>query len=67
VYLAYNNSRELITLIKIVNARGVIIKLMLILLKKAHLERFYQDLGDDVLVSISNIMYINNKLALDYI
>jgi hypothetical protein len=53
--------------VEIVNARGVIIKLMLILLEKAHLERFYQDLGDNVLVGISNTAYINNELTLDYI
>jgi hypothetical protein len=40
---------------------------MLILPGKAYLERFYQDLGDDVLVGISNTVYINNKLTLDYI
>jgi hypothetical protein len=67
VYLVYNNSRELITLVEAVSARGVVIKLMLILLGKAHLERFYQDLSDNVLVSISNTAYINDELALDYI
>jgi hypothetical protein len=53
--------------VETVSARGAIIKLMLILLEKAHLERFYQDLGDNVLVGISNTAYINNKLTLDYI
>jgi hypothetical protein len=66
-YLAYNNSQEVIMLVEVVSARGVVIKLMLILLRKAYLERFYQDLDDNVLISISNTIYINNKLALDYI
>jgi hypothetical protein len=67
VYLAYNNSRELIILVKIVSARGTIIKLMFILLEKTYLERFYQDLGDNVLLSLSNTIYINNKLVYKYI
>jgi hypothetical protein len=66
-YLACDNSRELITSVEAVSARGVVIELMLILPGKAHLERFYQDLGDDVLVGISDTAYINNELALDYI
>jgi hypothetical protein len=66
-YLAYNNSQELITLVEAVSARGAVIKPMLILLGKTHLERFYQDLADDILVDMLDTAYINNELAYQYI
>jgi hypothetical protein len=40
---------------------------MLILLGKTHLERFYQNLADDILVDMLDTTYINNKLAYQYI
>jgi hypothetical protein len=40
---------------------------MLILLGKTYLERFYQDLANDVLVGMSDTTYINNELAYQYI
>jgi hypothetical protein len=67
VYLACDNSRELITLVEAVSARGTIIKLMFILPGKTHLERFYQDLDDDVLLDLSDTVYINDELAYEYI
>ena len=40
---------------------------MLILLGKTHLERFYTDLGDNVLVGLSNTGYTNDELYYQYI
>jgi hypothetical protein len=40
---------------------------MFILPGKTHLERFYQDLGDDVLLGLSDTAYINDELVYEYI
>jgi hypothetical protein len=36
---------------------------MFILVEKTYLERFYQDLANNVLINILDTTYINNKLA----
>jgi DDE superfamily endonuclease len=53
--------------VEAVSAGGAVIKEMLILPAKCHLERWYEDLGDDVLVGISESGYINNELLYEYI
>jgi Tc5 transposase DNA-binding domain len=66
-YLASDNSRDLVTSVEAVSAGGAIIKEMLILPGKTHLERFYTDLGDNVLVGLSETRYTNDELSYKYI
>jgi hypothetical protein len=54
-------------LIEAVSAGGAVIKEMLILLAKCYLERWYKDLRDNVLISISESGYTNNELLYEYI
>ena len=62
-----NNNREYITVIEIVNVIETVIKSILILLRKVHLERFYRDLKNEVLISLSDTEYVNDKLIFTYI
>jgi DDE superfamily endonuclease len=50
-----------------VSAGGAVIKEMLILPAKCHLECWYKDLGDDVLVGVSESGYTNDELSYEYI
>jgi hypothetical protein len=66
-YLACDNSRDLVTSVEAVSAAGNVIEEMLILPGKTHLERFYTDLGDNVLVGLSESGYTNDELSYQYI
>jgi DDE superfamily endonuclease/Tc5 transposase DNA-binding domain len=66
-YLASDNSRDLVTSVEAVSAGGAVIEEMLILPGKTHLERFYTDLGDNVLVGLSDTGYTNDELSYQYI
>lgn len=55
------------TVIEAISATGQVIKPMLILSGRVHLERFYQDLKDEVLVGLSDTGYANNELNWAYI
>ena len=55
------------TSIKTVNAAEDTIELMLILTDKVHLECFYHNLHDDILVSLSDTEYSNDDLIYEYI
>lgn len=66
-YLAYDNSRDLVTSVEAVSAAGNVIEEMLILSGKTHLERFYTDLSDNVLVGLSESGYTNDELSYQYI
>jgi hypothetical protein len=66
-YLAFDNSRDLVTSVEAISAGGAVIEEMLILLGKTHLERFYTDLGDNVLVDLSDTGYTNDELSYQYI
>ena len=44
-----------------------IIEPVFILSKKIHLERFYRDLKNEVLVSLLDTKYVNNELIFTYI
>ena len=40
---------------------------MFILLEKIHLERFYRDLKNEILIDLLDTEYVNNKLFYTYI
>ena len=40
---------------------------MFILSKKIHLERFYRDLKNEILINLSDTEYVNNELSFTYI
>jgi len=61
-YLATDGTRTLITSVEAVSAGGAVIEEMLILPAKVHLERWYEDLGDDVLVGVSDSGYRGSNL-----
>jgi len=48
--------------VEAVSAGGAVIEEMLILPAKVHLERWYEDLGDDVLVGVSDSGYRGSNL-----
>jgi hypothetical protein len=66
-YLVSDNNHQYVTVVEAVSAAGIAIELMLILLGKLHLERFYRDLGDDILVGLSDTGYTNDELTFTYI
>jgi hypothetical protein len=66
-YLATDGTRTLVTSIEAVSVGGAVIEEMLILLGKTHMERWYEDLGDDVLVGVSDSGYTNDELSYQYI
>ena len=66
-YLISDNNHEYVTVIKTVNIVKVVIKSILILLRKVHLERFYRDLKNEVLIDLSDTEYVNNELSYAYI
>jgi DDE superfamily endonuclease len=66
-YLATDGTRTLVTAVEAVSAGGAVIEEMLILPGKNHLERWYKDLGDDVLVGVSDTGYTNDELSYQYI
>jgi len=66
-YLATDGTRTLITSVEAVSAGGAVIKEMLIVLGKAHMQSWYQDLRDDVLVGVSDTGYTNDELSYEYI
>jgi hypothetical protein len=53
--------------VEAVSVGGAVIEEMLILLGKNHLERWYEDLGDDVLIGVSDTGYTNDELSYQYI
>jgi hypothetical protein len=57
----------LVTSVEAISAGGVTIELMLILPGKLHLERFYQDIPEEVLIGLSESGYSNGELAYEYI
>jgi hypothetical protein len=64
-YLATNGTRTLITLVEAVSVRGAVIDEILIILGKRHLESWYPDLDDNVLISVSDISYTNDELSFE--
>jgi DDE superfamily endonuclease len=66
-YLVSDNNRQYVIAVEAVSAAGIAIEPMLILPGKLHLERFYQDLGDDILVGLSDTGYANDELTFTYI
>ena len=62
-----NNNREYVTVIKTVNTVEVVIKLIFILSRKIHLERFYRDLKNEILIDLLDTGYVNNELSYVYI
>jgi hypothetical protein len=65
--LATNGTRTLITLVEAVTVGGVVIDEMLIIPGKRHLESWYPDLDDNVLVSVSDTGYTNDELSFEWI
>jgi hypothetical protein len=53
--------------VEAVSAGGAVIKEMLIVPGKTHIESWYKDLGDDVLVGVSDTGYTNDELSYEYI
>ena len=53
--------------IETVNATRAVIESMFILSRKVHLERFYRDLKNEVLVGLSDTEYVNDELTFTYI
>jgi hypothetical protein len=49
--------------VEAVSAKRVAIKKILILLEQTYLERYYNDLGDNVLIGLSDTGYSNNKVT----
>jgi hypothetical protein len=64
-YLATDGTRTLVTSVEAVSAGGAVIVEMLILPGKTHMERWYENLGDDVLVGVSDSG--NDELSYQYI
>jgi hypothetical protein len=62
-YLVTDGTRTLIILIEVVSVRGAVINEMLIILRKWHLESWYPDLDNNVLISVSNTGYTNDELS----
>jgi len=66
-YLAVDGVRTLVTSVEAVSAGGAVIEEMLIVPGKTHMESWYKDLGDDVLVGVSDTGYTNDELSYEYI
>jgi hypothetical protein len=66
-YLATDGTRDLITSVEAVSAGGAVINEMLIIPAKRHLARWYDDLGADVLVGVSDSGYTNDELSYQWI
>jgi Tc5 transposase DNA-binding domain len=66
-YLTIDGTRTLITSVEAVSAGGAVINKMLIILGKRHLEGWYLDLDDNILVGVSDTGYINDKLSFKWI
>jgi Tc5 transposase DNA-binding domain len=64
-YLATNGARTLITSVEAVSAGGAVIDEMLIIPGKTHLEAWYPDLDDNVLVGVSDTGYTNDELSFE--
>ena len=62
-YLISDNNCEYVTVIETVNVTGVVIEPIFILQNKVHLERFYRDLKDEVLIDLSETEYLNDELV----
>jgi DDE superfamily endonuclease len=62
-----DNNRDYVTTIEAISASGAIIEPILILTRKIHLARFYEDLQGDIMISLSESRYTNNELLYDYI
>jgi hypothetical protein len=62
-----NNNRQYIIAVKAVSIVDIVIEPILILPEKLHLEHFYRDLKDNILVGLSDTGYINDKLTFTYI
>jgi hypothetical protein len=62
-----DNNRDYVTAVEAISADGAVIKLMLILTRKVHLARFYEDLQGDIMISLSESGYTNDELSYDYI
>ena len=66
-YLISDNNCEYVIVIETVSTVGVVIKLMFILSEKVHLERFYRDLKDEILIDLLDTRYVNDELSYTYI
>lgn len=66
-FLISDNNREYVSAVEAVSATGIVLDPMLILPGRVHLERFYQDLKDEVLIGLSDTGYANDELTYAYI
>jgi len=66
-YLTTDGTRTLITSVEAVSAGGAVIEEMLIVPGKTHMEPWYENLDDDVLVGVSDTGYTNDELSYEYI
>lgn len=66
-YLASDNNREHVTLVKAVSADETVIDPIFILSDRVHQEHFYRDIDENVLVEFSDSDYLNDKLSYEYI
>jgi hypothetical protein len=64
-YLTTDGTQTLITSVKTVSAGGAVINEMLIISGKRHLEGWYSDLDDNILIGISDTGYTNDELSFE--
>jgi hypothetical protein len=67
LYLITDGTRTLITSVEVVSVEGAIINEMLFIPGKRHLESWYPDLDDNVLISVSDTSYTNDELLFEWI
>jgi DDE superfamily endonuclease/Tc5 transposase DNA-binding domain len=66
-YLAADHTRDFVTAVEAVNAGGVVIEPMFILPGKVHMDGFFLELPDEVLVDLSDTAYTNDELTYEWI
>ena len=66
-FLISDNNREYVSVVETINATEIVLNSMFILLERVHLERFYQDLKNEVLIELLDIEYVNNEFTYVYI